>query len=104
MSERYPLDFAYRPSARRQYDALERIDQTAIDRLVDLLCNDPDVDGITKFDFPMPPVYFRLLDDREWAIIYRVVPPGVVQLWSIARSDPDAAPRIPRGRAQYEPR
>ena len=47
VTESFKHDFAFLPRARRAYDALDAVDHAAIDRLVQPLCDDPGVDGIT---------------------------------------------------------
>jgi hypothetical protein len=90
----YKYDFVFLPRARRDYERLDPLDQAEIDRLVELLCEDPAVDNVRKFDFPMPPAILRLFDNERWAIFYSVIDPSVVQLWAIAPSTPGEPPRL----------
>ena len=92
MTESFKYDFVFLPRARRDYDALHPFDQAEIDRLVESLCDDPSSDGVLKFDFPLPPAILRLYDDGNWSIVYNVVAPSVVQLWTIAPSVPGRPP------------
>ncbi len=83
------LDPAFRRPARAAYAALAPADQEAVDLLVERLRRNPWPDGRTTFRFPSEVLERFILDNDEWAIIYRLVQPWVLEIWSIARSDPD---------------
>jgi hypothetical protein len=82
-------DWYFRPEARQAYEALSRIDQVAVDRLIDFLCADPEPDDHWKFsiDDEDPPgaVYF---DDGHWGIAYFLVNDRwVLEIWGLTAID-----------------
>lgn len=96
MTGNFKHDCVFLPGARRAYDELAREEREQVDRLVELLCTDPRVDGVRTFDFPVPPAIFRLFHNGKWAVIYNVTAPFVIQIWTIARSEPGRRPRLRR--------
>ena len=70
MRREWPCEPKLFGPARQAYMALSEIDQATVDRLVDSLCWDPDVDGITKFDHTGEPAVWRAALVEGWRIIY----------------------------------
>jgi hypothetical protein len=53
--------------------------------VLEQICNDPVVDGITKFYFPVPPVVVTLYREPEWWIVYYSPRDNVLHIINIGR-------------------
>jgi len=66
----------------------ERVSSSERRHLVEVLeqiCSDPVVDGVTKFYFPVPPVVVRLYKEKGWWIIYYIPRDNVIHVINIGR-------------------
>lgn len=75
--------------ARRTFDSLSEEDQAEVSRLVSLIEQYPEVDHKTTFNFPVPPLMFRLFDNHVWQIIYYVPDEATVVIRAIDRAPAD---------------
>ena len=61
-------------------------------RLLDLLEDDPYVDGISKITQLLPPVSLSLLNDGEFWMLYHIVPSNVVSVLNIDFAEEPVTP------------
>ena len=54
--------------------------------IVESICADPHVDGITKFYFEAPPLVLRIYKQAEWWIVYYSPRKSVLHIVNIGRA------------------
>jgi hypothetical protein len=73
-------------SAREAYEALDRKDQQALDRIVRNLCEEPWIDAPVKTKFDVPPVVVTLYNDKQYWVVYHLPDNGTLEVWMVGKA------------------
>jgi len=80
------FDLLLLPPARRFLESLEGADLREVQRLLDIIAQDPFWDNETKVPFPVPPAIVSIYDNGRFRIIYHLLNSHVIRIWAIGRS------------------
>jgi hypothetical protein len=79
-------------SARESYEALDRDDQQALDRIIRNICEEPYIDPPVKVAFPVPPAVVILYNDREYWVVYHIADNRTIEVWNVGKAPVDPSP------------